>query len=89
MSITGPAAVVDGDSVTITGVGLDLVEPVELVASNGTKTKILAQVVTGVRTAVAIDVNVDSGLSSVIANALLDFDGVPLTDSQCVSVLTS
>ena len=80
--ITGPASVVEGTADTIIGVGLDLVAPVELVASNGTKTIVIAQVVTGARTAIAIPITIDSGLSSVIADALTAYKGDPLTDSQ-------
>jgi len=85
MSITGPSTAVDGTSDTIIGVGMstDVNDPVELVASRGVGPPlVLAQVITGTRTSTAIDINIDIGLASVIANALKAFKGVPLTDSQ-------
>ena len=82
MPINLPTSVLDGDSTTITGTALSLVDPVELVASNGAQEFVIAQVVTGPRDATSIPIDVDSGLASKIAGDLTAFAGVPLTDSN-------
>lgn len=83
MPITGPTTAVEGTTgLIITGSALDLVAPVELVASNGVDEFAIAQVVSGPRDATSITIDLDAGLTSVIGDGSQAWEGVPLTDSE-------
>ena len=80
MTILTPVTAVDGTAnLIITGTGM--AGTPQLVASNGVK-ELVVDLDVNSQTATAIDINLDTGLASVIANALEGFNGVPLTDSQ-------
>jgi len=79
MSITSPSAAVDGTTFSIFGVGM--AGTPQLVATNGVK-EIVINLNKNTQTATEININLDTGLASLIANPLTSFSGVPLTDSQ-------
>lgn len=82
MPITAPATAVEGSSgVVLTGSALSLVDPVYVVASNGSvKFQIEQSVVS--RDATTITIDLSCGLAKKISGDTTAFAGIPLTDSQ-------
>ena len=82
MALTAPTTAIEGTaSLVLTGSALSLVDPVYVVASDGTSEYTIEQTVTS-RDATTITIDLDCGLKSKIDGNTTAFAGVPLTDSN-------